>query len=63
LNFFGLYGECVCIHCSDCSFVSAFANETQVSSPITSRRSQRQSILCVLRTPMSIFITHLAQNL
>jgi hypothetical protein len=28
LNFFGLFGECVWIHCFDCSLVSTFANET-----------------------------------
>jgi hypothetical protein len=26
LNFFGLFGECVCIHCFDCSLVSPFTN-------------------------------------
>jgi hypothetical protein len=35
LNFFALFGECVCVHCFDCSLVSTFANETQVSSPVT----------------------------
>jgi hypothetical protein len=30
-----LFGECVCIHCFDCSLVSAFTNETQVSSLVT----------------------------
>jgi hypothetical protein len=35
LNFFGLFGECVCIHLFDCSLVSTFTNETQVSSPGT----------------------------
>jgi hypothetical protein len=34
LNCFGLFGECVCIHCFDCSLVSTFTNETQVSSSI-----------------------------
>jgi hypothetical protein len=28
LNNFGLFGECVCIHCFDCSLVPAFTNET-----------------------------------
>jgi hypothetical protein len=35
LNFFGLFGECVCMHCFDCSLISTFTNETQVSSPVT----------------------------
>jgi hypothetical protein len=35
LNFFSLFGECVCIHCFDCSLVSTFTNETQISSPVT----------------------------
>jgi hypothetical protein len=35
LNFPDLFGECVYIHCFDCSLVSAFTNETQVSSPVT----------------------------
>jgi hypothetical protein len=35
LNFFGLFGECVCIHCFDCSLASILTNETQVSSPVT----------------------------
>jgi hypothetical protein len=34
LNFFGMFDECVCIHCFDCSLVSTFTNETQVSSPV-----------------------------
>jgi hypothetical protein len=34
LNYFGLFGECVCIHCFDYSLDSVFANETQVSSPV-----------------------------
>jgi hypothetical protein len=29
LNFFGSFGECVCIHCFDFSFVSTLTNETQ----------------------------------
>jgi hypothetical protein len=29
LNFFGLFGECVCIHCFHCSLVSRVTNETQ----------------------------------
>jgi hypothetical protein len=43
LNFFGLFGECVCIHCFDCSLVSTFANETQVSSPVTCTMRLRNS--------------------
>jgi hypothetical protein len=35
LNFFGLFGECVCIHCFDCSLVSTFKKETQVPPPGT----------------------------
>jgi hypothetical protein len=35
LNFFILFGECVCIHCFDCFLVSTFTNKTQVSSPVT----------------------------
>jgi hypothetical protein len=35
LNFFILFGECMCIQCFDCSLVSAFTSETQVSSPCT----------------------------
>jgi hypothetical protein len=31
----GLFGEYVCIHCFDCSLVSAFTNETQVLLPLT----------------------------
>jgi hypothetical protein len=30
-----LFGERVCIHCFDCSLVSTFTNETQVSAPVT----------------------------
>jgi hypothetical protein len=33
LNIFGLFDECVCSHSYDCSMVSTFINETQVSSP------------------------------
>jgi hypothetical protein len=32
LNFIDFYGECVCSHCFDCSLVSTFRNETQISS-------------------------------
>jgi hypothetical protein len=35
LNFLGLFGECVSIHCLDCSLVSTFSNEIHVSSPVT----------------------------
>jgi hypothetical protein len=35
LNLFRLSGECVHIHCFDCSLVSTFTNKTQVSSPVT----------------------------
>jgi hypothetical protein len=34
LNFFGLFGECVFIHCFDCPLISTFTNKTQVSSPV-----------------------------
>jgi hypothetical protein len=34
LNFFGSFGECVCIHCFDCSLVSTLRNETQDLSPV-----------------------------
>jgi hypothetical protein len=30
LNFFGLCGECVCIHWFDCTLVSSVINETQI---------------------------------
>jgi hypothetical protein len=40
-----LFGECVCIHCFDCSLVSTFTTETQVSSPVTMRlRNSSQSV-------------------
>jgi hypothetical protein len=32
-RFFGLFGECVCIHYFDCCLVSTFTSETQVSLP------------------------------
>jgi hypothetical protein len=41
LNFFGLFSECVCIHCFDCSLVSTFTNGTQVSSPVMWLRIHR----------------------
>jgi hypothetical protein len=34
LNFFGLFGECVCIHCFGYTLVSTFTTELQVSSPV-----------------------------
>jgi hypothetical protein len=45
MNFLGLLGECMCIHCSDCSLFSVFTNCTQVSSPVTilSRNSSPSS--------------------
>jgi hypothetical protein len=35
LNFFGLFDECLCIHCFDSSLALIFTNETQVSSAVT----------------------------
>jgi hypothetical protein len=35
LNFFGLFDECLCIHCFGCSLVSIFTNKSQVSLPVT----------------------------
>jgi hypothetical protein len=73
-----LFGECVCIHCFDCFLVSAFTNETHVSSPVTCTmwlrnsvpslwyhciKVKTQTILCILCTSTSIFGTHLEQNL
>jgi hypothetical protein len=34
LNFLGLFGECVNIHCVHFLLVSAFTNETQASSSV-----------------------------
>jgi hypothetical protein len=77
LNFLGSFGEYVCIHCFDCSLVSAFTNETQVSSSVThmmwlrnsspslwyhSTKVKAEAILCILRTPVSIFGTHLCKT-
>jgi hypothetical protein len=73
-----LFGECMCNHCFDCSLVSALTNETQVSSPVThtmwsrnsspslwyrSKKVKPKAILCILCWLMSIFGTHLMQNL
>jgi hypothetical protein len=77
LNFFGLFGEYVCIHCFDCFLVSTFTNEIQVSPALThmllrnsppflwyhSKKVKAKAILCFLLAVMSIFGTHLAQNL
>jgi hypothetical protein len=75
---FCLFGECVCLHCFDCYLVSTFTNETQVSSPVAhtmwlgnpspflwhrSKQVKAETILCVLCAIVSIFGTHLAQNL
>jgi hypothetical protein len=38
LNLFAYFGECVCIHCFACPLVSAFKDETQVSSPVAGRK-------------------------
>jgi hypothetical protein len=38
-----LFGECMCIHCFDCSLISTFTNEIQVLSPVTRRRWLRNS--------------------
>jgi hypothetical protein len=68
----------VCINCFDCSLVSTSTNETRVSPPIThtmwlinsspflwyhSKNIEAEAILCVLCIHMSIFRTHLSQNL
>jgi hypothetical protein len=78
LNFFGLFGECVCIHCFDCSLIATFTNETQASSSVThmiwlrnsspslwyrSKKVKARVIRSVLCAPMSIHKTHLARNL
>jgi uncharacterized membrane protein YjjP (DUF1212 family) len=77
LNFFGLFGEYVCIHCFDCSSVSTFTSETHVSSHylydviekfiaifvVSLIKVKAKAIRCVLCPPVSIFGTHLAQNL
>jgi hypothetical protein len=34
-KFLSLFGECVCIHCFECSLVPTVINETQVSLPAT----------------------------
>jgi hypothetical protein len=43
LNFFGLSGECVCIHCFDCFLGSTFTNEIQVSSPVAHMMGMRSA--------------------
>jgi hypothetical protein len=78
LNFFDLFGKCVCIRCFHCSLVSTFTNETEVSSPVTlmmwlrnslpslwyhSKKVKAEAIPCILCSLVSIFRTHLAQNL
>jgi hypothetical protein len=78
ISFFDLFGKYLCIHCFDWSLVSKFTNENQVLSPVTRTKWLRNSwpslwyrykkfkaeaILCVLCAPVSIFGTHLAQNL
>jgi hypothetical protein len=35
LNVLGLFRECVFIHCFDCSSLSAFTKETEISLPVT----------------------------
>jgi hypothetical protein len=66
LNFFDIFGECMCIHYFDCSLISTFTNEIQVSSSVTrmmwmrnsspsfwyrSKKSQSRShSLCFVRT-------------
>jgi hypothetical protein len=39
-----LFGECVCVHCFDCSLVTTFTNETQVSSPVICAMWLRNSL-------------------
>jgi hypothetical protein len=78
LNFLGLFGEYVCIHCLEYSSVSTFTNETHVSPALThmmllrnsppflwyhSKKVKAEAILCFLWTIVSIFGTHLVQNL
>jgi hypothetical protein len=38
-----LLGKCVCLHFFDCSLVSTFTIETQVSSPVTGMVCLRNS--------------------
>jgi hypothetical protein len=70
LNFFSLFGECVCIHCFDCSLVSTFANENQDSSCYLYDVIEKFIAIFVVslikvkaRPILSIFGNHLAQNL
>jgi hypothetical protein len=56
LNFFGLLGECVCIHYFDCSVVSTFTYKTQVSSPVTCMMSLRNSLPSFWYSPKNFII-------
>jgi hypothetical protein len=65
LNVFGFSGECVCMHCFDCSLVSAFTNEAQVSWLVTRTMLLRNSsaslwyrFKMVKAKPFSAFLVH-----
>jgi hypothetical protein len=72
---FGLFGECVCIHCFGCSFVSTFINEPrfhhllQVIEKFVAmfvvllQNISAEAILCILCAPVNIFGTQLTQNM
>jgi hypothetical protein len=66
LNFFSLFGDCVCIHCFDYTLISTFTNETQVSSAVTRimwlRNSSPSLWYCYKKSkqkPFSAFYVHL----
>jgi hypothetical protein len=73
LNVFCLFGECVCIHCFDCSLVSIVIKETQVSLPVCSLYDVTEKFITILvvllsksqtqRHSLHFMYTHLAQNL
>jgi len=75
LNFLGLFGECVCNHCRDCSLVSTLTNKpcfiachnlvkkfVPLIEITLQKRQSRGHSLCFVKI-IEHFCTHLAQNL
>jgi hypothetical protein len=64
-NFFGLFGECMCIHCFDCFLASTSTNKTLISLSVTHmlwlRNTLPSSCHCSKKSkpkPFSVFSVH-----
>jgi hypothetical protein len=68
LKFFILFGECVCIHCFDCSLVSSPVTHTMwLRNPLPSlwyhsKKIKAEAILCIHTHPLAFLETFLCKS-